>query len=223
MDRAVISTRIKSIKDDIRKLSSTLFSMENMDIEKYPENYAVLSTEAALKSELIACRIRHLLYSTTRVRKQDYLASASKAQGIEICENNGILSITLPCLLPKKKQRQSSEYLIDPLYFTLSQYADSHMLPYFKHCVVCFSHIYSQQLPETKIRDYDNLEMKQVLDVLATFIMEDDTGLLVDAYNTTELGDQECTCISIMDKSRFPRWLQGRETGPNLISDFQPI
>ncbi len=220
MDRSVISGRIKRILGDINKLSSTLCAMENTDIEKYPENYAMLSTDAALRSELIACRIRHLLYGTTQVRKAEYLASAGVVQGIRIRETDGVLEITLPCLLPKKKQRQSTEFLLDPLYFTMSQYADSHMLPMYKHCVVCFSHIYSQELPAGRIRDYDNLEMKQLLDVLATFIMEDDTGLLVDAYNTTELGETESTCISVMDKSRFPRWLEERESRLETISDF---
>ncbi len=221
MDKAVISNRIQRITGDINKLTSTLYAMDHTDIEKYPENYAMLSTDAALRSELITCRIRHLLYGSTQVKKGEYLASAGVVQGIRIRDTDGILEITLPCLLPKKKQRQSSEFLIDPLHFTLSQYADSHMLPFFRHCVVCFSHIYSQELPAGRIRDYDNVEMKQLLDVLATFIMEDDTGLLVDAYNTTELGEAECTCISVMDKSRFPKWLEERESRLETISDFQ--
>ncbi len=220
MDRVTLSNRIKRITGDLNKLTATLHAMENTDIEKYPENYAMLSTDAALRSELITCRIRHLLYSSAQVKKAEYLTSAGVVQGIRIQESDGVLEITLPCLLPKKKQRQSSEFLIDPLYFTLSQYADSHMLPMYKHCVICFSHIYDKTLPTNRIRDYDNLEMKQILDVLATFLMEDDTGLLVDAYNTTELGETECTCISIMSKSRFQRWLKERENRLQTISDF---
>lgn len=220
MDRAVISNRINRILSDISKLSSTLYAMESTDIEKYPGNYTMLTTDAALRSELIACRIRHLVYGTTPIRKETYLADAGAVHGITIREEDGILQITLPCLLPKKKQRQSAEFLTDPLYFALSQYADSHMLPFYQQCVVCFCHIYSAELPGNRIRDYDNLEMKQVLDVLATFIMEDDNGLLVDAYNTTELGDTDCTCICIMDKSHFPRWLEARENHISTISDF---
>ncbi|MFR1190312.1 MAG: DUF6100 family protein, partial [Oscillospiraceae bacterium] len=29
----------------------------------YPDNYEVLSTDAALRAEKIACRLRHLIYS----------------------------------------------------------------------------------------------------------------------------------------------------------------
>ena len=220
MDRSVISSRISRIIGDINKLSSTLCAIENTDIEQYPENYATLTTDAALRSELIACRLRHLLYGSTAVKKSAYLASAGAVHGIKIKDEDGVFQITLPCLLPKRKQHQSTEFLIDPLYFTLSQYADKNMLPMYQHCVVCFSHIYSVDLPSNHIRDYDNLEMKQLLDVLATFIMEDDTGLLVDAYNTTEIGETDCTCISVMDRIRFPRWLAEREDSLKTISDF---
>jgi hypothetical protein len=220
LDRAVISSRISRITSDISKLSATLYAIENTDIEQYPGNYAMLTTDAALLSEMIACKIRHLIYQSTNIKKPVYLASAGMAQGIEIKQDDGVLQISLPSLLPKRKQRQSTEFLTDPLYFTLSQYADKNMLPMYRHCVVCFSHIYSEHLPSNRIRDYDNLEMKQLLDVLATFIMEDDSGLLVDAYNTTEIGETNCTCISIMDKIRFPRWLEERENSLQTISDF---
>ncbi len=220
MTKTVIVRRIQRIKAELTKLSATLCAIENMDSALYPENYATLVTDAALRSETIACSVRHLLYDSTTIQKAEYLVAASSAHGITVRQNEDVLEVRLPCLLPKKKQRASPEFLIDPLYFSLSQYAETHMLPHFRHCVVCFCHIYSQELPASQIRDYDNLEMKQLLDVLAAFLMVDDTGLLVDAYNTTELGEQDSTCICIMDKSRFPQWLEERQNRLGSISDF---
>lgn len=220
MDKTNISRRIGSIKTDITKLSNTLCAIEHTDMENYPDNYAMMATDAALRSELIACRMRHLLYGSTPTRKETYLASAGVVQGIQIKVRDGVLEVTLPCLLPKRKQRQSTEFLIDPLYFTLSQYSDSNKLPKFQQCVVCFSHVYSEKFHNRRVRDYDNLELKQLLDVLSTFIMEDDTGLLVDAYNTTEIGETDCTRISVMGKERFQKWLAERENSLKTISDF---
>ena len=178
--------------------------MNTTDIQRYPDNYEVLSTDAALRAENIACRLRHLIYSTTSIKKEEYLTSAAVMQGIKVDENDGVLEITLPCLLPKRKQRQSTEYLLDPFTAAMSQYARSRPLPRLQHCVVCFSHVYCQDLPKRRIRDYDNLELKQFLDVAASFILTDDSGLLCDAYNTTELGEADCTRISIMDSAHFP-------------------
>ena len=93
-------------------------------------------------------------------------------------------------------------------------------MPKYRHCVVCFSHIYDRNLSSRRIRDYDNLELKQILDVISTFIMIDDGGLLCDAYNTTELGETDCTRVSIMDKDSFPDWLEERKNRLESITDF---
>lgn len=220
MERRIISQRIAGILDDINRLSNALYAMDTTDIQRYPDNYEVLSTDAALRSEKIACRLRHLIYSTTSIKKAEYLNSAGVIHGIEIRHEDGVIEVTLPSLLPKRKQRQSTEFLLDPFYFTLSQYTETTPLPKFTDCVVCFAHVYSQELPARRVRDYDNLELKQLLDVLSTFIMSDDSGILCDAYNTTELGEKDCTRIFVMDKSRFPKWLSEREEGLKSISDF---
>lgn len=220
MERKIISQRIAEILDDIPRLSNALYAMDTTDIQRYPDNYEVLSTDAALRAERIACRLRGLIYATTSICKEDYLVRAAEAHGIEIGYEDGIMEITLPGLLPKKKQKRSSEFLLDPLHFALDHYADQHSMPRFRECVVCISHIYDQELPGRRILDYDNLQQKQFLDTIATFVMADDSGLLCDAYNTTELGEEDCTRIFIMDKSRFAGWLAERENSLKAISDF---
>lgn len=220
MDRAVLSQRITSILSDLNRLTNTLYALNMTDIQRYPENYEVLSTDAALRAEKITCRLRHLIYSTTNIKKEEYLSSATVMQGIEIKYENEILEITLPCLLPKRKQKQGTEFLLDPFTAAISQYAKTHTMPKMQHCVVCFSHVYNRDLPERRIRDYDNLELKQYLDVAASFILTDDSGLLCDAYNTTEFGDEDCTRILIMDSARFPDWLDARENSLKSITDL---
>lgn len=220
MDTNMLSQRIASIQAEIGRLNSALYAMSTTDLQRYPDNYEVLSTDAALRCERIACRLRHLIYTSTSVRKEEYLTSAAVMQGVEIRYEDGLLEITLPCLLPKRQKRQSSEFLIDPIYAALSQYAKSHAMPQFRHCVVCFSHVYCHEQPERRVRDYDNLELKQLLDVVSAFIMVDDSGLLCDAYNTTELGETDCTRIFIMAQGQFPRWLEQRQNRLKSISDF---
>ena len=96
MERKIISHRIGSILDDISRLSNALYAMDTTDIQRYPDNYEVLSTDAALRAEKIACRLRHLIYSSTSIQKGEYLQSASVAQGISIAYENGVLEVTLP-------------------------------------------------------------------------------------------------------------------------------
>ncbi|MFR8542774.1 MAG: DUF6100 family protein [Enterocloster sp.] len=77
-----------------------------------------------------------------------------------------------------------------------------------------------ETLPTRRVRDYDNLEEKQLLDLLSTFVMADDTGLLCDAYNTTELGEQGLHQDLCHGKKRFPQWLAERKESLKTISDF---
>jgi len=220
MDRKILSKRISDILDDINRLKNALYALEMTDIQRYPDNYEVLSTDAAIRGERIACRLRHLIYSTTCIRKADFLNAVVKEHRIQVESKDEVMQITLSGLLPKRKQQRNTEFLIDPVYFALSQFADANPIQKYRECVVCFSHVYSRELPDRRIRDYDNIELKQILDVVATFIMQDDNGLLCDAYNTTELGDEDCTRIFIVDKKLFPGWLSGHQNSIKSISDF---
>lgn len=91
MNRAIISQRITSILAEIERLNNALYAMNTTDIQRYPDNYEVLSTDAALRAERITCRLRHLIYATTSIKKEEYLRSAETMQGIEISENDSIL------------------------------------------------------------------------------------------------------------------------------------
>lgn len=220
MDRTIISRRIGDIRNNLARLENNICAMDSLDIQRYPDNYETMSTEAALRAEKIACQLRSLLYASATIPKEDYLLKAGDAHGIEIGFEHGIVEITLPRLLPKKKMKQSSLFLIDPLHAALNQYIRESPLPRFKECVVCISHVYDHELPDWCLLDYDNLQQKQILDTIALYVMADDSGLLCDAYNTTELGDQDGTHIYIMAKNRFSGWLADREKQLKSISDF---
>lgn len=220
MDKSILLQRITAIQKETSRLNNALSAMRVADVQMNPENYEALSANAALQGERIACRLRHLLYAFTSVKKQDYLISAATAQGVEINYEDDVLTVTLPCLLPKRQKRQSCEFLIDPINAALSQYAQNYPMPQFRHCVVCFSHIYCQNQSDGRIRDYDNLELKQLLDVVGSFSMVDDSGLLCDVYHTTEMGETDCTRIFIMPQKQFPAWLQQRQAQLKSASHF---
>ena len=220
MEEDYMSHRISNILAQQERLSQTVQAMRNTDIRRYPGNYSVLSSEAARRSEQITCRLRHLVYETTDTGKAEYLLSAAEAQGVYIQQRGGILEITLPGLVPKRRRRQNPEFLLDPFTAAMSRFVEEHDVPRYEHCVVCFAHVYDKKLSKYRVRDYDNLELKQLLDVATSFVMLDDNGLLCDAYYTTELGDTDCTRMFIMDSVRFKDWLAEREEIVTSIKDF---
>lgn len=220
MDRKIITRRIADIRKELLHLNHDICVMDSMDVERYPENYEAVSTEAGLRAERIACRLRSLIYASTEVGKMEYLARAGDAQGIKIYCRDGIMEVAMPRLLPKKRMRRSNLFLLDPLQALLKQYSEKKLLPYFKKCVVCICHVYDRELPDWCLLDYDNVQQKQILDMIALYVMEDDSGLLCDVYHTTELGDKDGTNLYIMEQNRFAGWLQERKKTGKSISDF---
>ena len=220
MEEDYMAKRISSILEEQERLSQTVQAMRKTDIRRYPGNYRVLSSEAARRSEQITCRLRHMVYETTDMDKTEYLLSAADAQGVQIQRRSGVLEITLPGLVPKRRRRQNPEFLLDPFTAAMSRFVEEHDVPRYEHCVVCFAHVYDRKLSRYRVRDYDNLELKQLLDVATSFVMLDDSGLLCDAYYTTELGESDCTRMFIMDSRHFPAWLAEREKSITSIKDF---
>ena len=143
--------------------------------------------------------------------KRDYLPQAADTMGIKIERREGMYEITLPGLMPKRESGRGTEYLIDPLMAALDRYVKEQGVVRFHHYTVCFVMVYDRTLPERRIRDYDNLELKAVLDAAAAYLMESDGGLLCDAYHSTELGERDCTRMLIMDSRCYPQWYAERQ------------
>lgn len=194
--------------------------MKVTDIQKYPVNYEELSTDAALRAERLACQLRNIIFATDILPKPEYMDRAAKVQGIQFDTDGSILTIRLPGLLPKRKVRTNIGYINDPLYYSLKSYLAENPVPVFVNCVVCFIQVYDRKLPLRRIRDYDNMEFKQILDTISPFVLKDDSGLYCDSYHTTELGDTDHTVIYVMGKSRFPQWLKGRKNEIETISEI---
>ena len=82
MNRNLLSRRIGEILNNLSRLNSHICAMDSLDIQRYPENYETISTEAALRAEKIACQLRSLLYASTNIPKKNYLVKASEAHDV---------------------------------------------------------------------------------------------------------------------------------------------
>jgi len=151
--------------------------------------------------------MRHIVLQSTRTQKHQYLEMAAEAIGINISYSDGILVIQVPAVMPGRKQSQSTEFLLDPLYFSLNRFFDkqSH-LPRYNECVVHFMQEYDTKLSRRRIRDYDNLELKQMLDIITAFVMVDDGGECCEVHSANRLGKEDRTIISIMHADDFGAW-----------------
>ena len=212
--------RLEKLEDELQKLTNTIFALKTTDIQTYDETFEELSVSAALRAERIACQMRNLVCLAPSPNQIIYLPNAAQALGIQVTEQNGMLNITLPGLLPKRKVHANTAFLHEPLNYVLQEYLRQNALPLYRHCIVCFSQIYDRELPQRRIRDYDNLEFKQILDTLCSYVLTDDSGLFCDCYYTTQLGQKDCTLITIMEQPAFPEWLQNQKNHIKTISEI---
>ena len=68
MEKSIITKRIEHLRRDNEKITQTLIAMDGTDLEHHAENFKHLAIDAALRSELITCRMRHLLYEYTNIK-----------------------------------------------------------------------------------------------------------------------------------------------------------
>ena len=132
MDRQELNNHITQIQNEVERLSKQLTVLSYTEFTLYPENYENLSADTALLGERITCRLRHLVYDMTRISKAEYLVSAGEAHGMEIKYKDDIFEMTLPYLLPKRNKRNSSEFLIDPIFFCLERVQEGAQLSTFQ-------------------------------------------------------------------------------------------
>ncbi len=219
MDKTTIFQRIQKVENEVALLNNTLFALKSTDIVKYGVNYTELSTNATLRAERIACQLRNLVLFTDFKGNSTYMIQAADALGIKISYEDRIFSATLPGLLPKRRLHTNMAFLRDPLHAALKEFLKGQEVEPYKECVICFCFVYDRSLPKRRVKDYDNLELKTILDVISTYVLFDDSGLYCDSHYTTELGETDQIIVTIMEKKRFPEWLMNREKHKITISE----
>lgn len=207
MNYVMIPEAICGIKDETFLLLKYLRAAEMTDIAAHPDVYSEFITEASMRAEKIACEIRRLVYRSTDKRKAEHLSQIARTpHGIVIESTDKCMKITLPALIPKKKNT-NAEFLSEPLFCALSEHIIEHGFEKLNDAVICFEHIYDRKLPKKLYRDYDNLEQKQILDTVALYTLLDDNSSLCNVFNTSCSGDESKTCIYVMPKEAFSEWL----------------
>ena len=207
MNTDTLLTHIRLEQRGLIDINKKLYELEHLLPAPAPEQFIETAKSAALLSERSTAQLRNFLFTLCGGMPQDYYLQAAEMQGIQISVEDGLMSVRLPALLPKKTRTEGFKFLQPALHAVLKQYATQQNLPHFRKCTVCIEHIYDRCLPIKAVRDYDNLEMKEVLDIVALYCMTDDTGALCDQFQTTRFADSSCTIISVMQKESFSAWL----------------
>ena len=193
---------------------NVLSSCIRLKSELQYEYFTELILEAAKTAEKLTEKMRRLTLEVNinPVQYERYKEELVMIHGIEVEYEKEILKVSLPLLIPHRKEVYTN-FIYKPLHIALQnwyleQVKSDREIPSFEECMVCFVHVYDKSLPLAgRVRDHDNIEEKHVLDILAGFCLKSDSGLYVDTVHMTRLGEEDTTRLYIMDSRKFPDWI----------------
>jgi hypothetical protein len=124
----------------------------------------------------------------------------------------GWLALRFPALLPRK-ERGNLDYIRAFLYPAMRRFAQGNPPLRFGDCVLCFRHIYDRQRPERLFRDHDNIEVNVVVDILAAYLLRDDTPMQCAHYYCSAAGDADGTEVFMVPRADFGRLIVALNEG----------
>lgn len=125
--------------------------------------------------------------------------------------DDGFFYIKMPVLL-NKKEGGNPTFIRSILFTALRDFFKKNNIEKFQEkCVIVFKHNYSKDRAYREMRDHDNIELNSVVDLVALFMMTDDSPLLLDHfYFSTNENDDDSTEIFLVPRSKFVNLLNGR-------------
>lgn len=209
MTRHDINRLIDRCIADLKELKEQLEELKQIDPMEQFEEYKDMALAASMKVEAAAIKTRGLVIESTFYSKQEYYKRIAKTHGITITGEHGWIKIVMPFLLPSKRsQKYNCDLLIDPLDYVLRAFAKEDPAKKYEECILAFRHIYTNEFPDRAIRDHDNIEIKKVIDIIASHFMVDDSGRFCSHFYTSAVGEKEVTEVYVMNKNRLKYWLE---------------
>lgn len=182
--------------------------------------------KTASAAEKLAVAARQLPYLSGRVKASmaaDMIVADVIDAEIGYTEERWFC-IRLPMLLPKK-EKATREYLNGLIYPVLQNYFGCGMFqsPKFDKCVLIYRHVYAYDRPERLYRDHDNIEVNQITDALAMYVMRDDGPSLCSHYHCMARALEDRTEVYVIPQKDFVKWLSMEPTFPEEgVKIFNP-
>ncbi len=121
--------------------------------------------------------------------------------------DEGWFRLSIPILLPKKSRKGTVDYIRGTLYPPMTDFFRTNPVKRLDDCVIVFRHVYDRNTPEKRRRDHDNIEIKQVTDIVAWFTMTDDGPGVCSHFYCSAEGERNKTEVYVVPGCDFPKWL----------------
>lgn len=126
----------------------------------------------------------------------------------------GWFALRIPALLPKKSYG-SADYIRSFLYPAMRRFFQTQPPVRYGDCVLIYRHVYSRDRPERLKRDHDNIEVNMVSDIVALYVMPDDSPKVCAHYYCSASGTNDRTEVYVVPKNEFSLWLAAERAMPD--------
>ena len=186
--------------------------------------YQDADLQAAYDAALQLEEISEKLVLFTR-RLPAYTGSPAAESAVENCMAESIpveigftvegwFALRIPALLPKKASG-SADYVRSFLYPAMRRFFQAQPPVRYRDCVLIYRHVYSRDRPERRYRDHDNIEVNMVSDIVALYVMPDDSPKVCAHYYCSTSGADDRTEVYVVPKEEFPLWLVTERAMPD--------
>lgn len=132
---------------------------------------------------------------------------------VNICfTEEGWFQLNMSCILPHKKHGKT-DYIKGFLYPKMREYFSDHEPVRFSDCVIIYRFVYDEDRPERRLIDHDNYEINVVTDIVALYLLPDDSPKFCDLYYTTFRSDLDATQVFVVPRSDLKKWLEKYKAG----------
>ena len=111
----------------------------------------------------------------------------------------GWFRLSISALLPRK-EKGNPEYVRSLIYPAMSDFFTGKQIEKFKDCTLVYLHTYDANRPKREWRDHDNVEVNAVTDIVALFVMLDDSPHICEHYYASKSGTENRTEVFVLPK-----------------------
>jgi hypothetical protein len=206
-----------------KRITEQIEIIQNAD-SAYKMGDMVMKTHGDLEYLAVQMRYETRFLPHERAFEDSKLVTANVAcdlgYGIETT-SEGWLRIVLPPLLAKRKNKKRStleqfrgmvHIMLDS--FKKQQFEQYGLHGYLSDRVVIFKHITD---PSENAKDYDNQEIKVVLDEICTFYLVDDSMKYIDLFQCSQSGETSFLVVYLIPQDHFVSWIKTYRDMPEKL------
>lgn len=203
-----ILKQISSIKGSLDNSKKQLELLEN----QIKEDKSFL-TQGSIENALISIEkanisfrdLAQYVFQITAVnneKKKIISAISDEIYSIEIKKEEFGYRILLPSTLPRFGEKRKT-ILAEPLTFSLKKFNDNNKVQRFNKAVFAVINHISETSNINYIRDNDNYEYKDIINILSFWFLPDDSFKCCNIYNGTKISKSNYTEIFVIEACNF--------------------